>query len=218
VVFVKAPRPGATKTRLVPVLGAEGAAALSRAMAEAALAATTPGPGEYERLVFFDPPDAAGELRSWLPGLRLIPQAGADLGERMQNALAHALGRGADRAAVIGTDTPRVDRERVNEALTALDTADLVLGPAEDGGYYLLALSRTWPELFTGVSWSTPEVRTETLERAAALGLRVHQLPFLRDVDTADDLRAEWPGLRPRLVSNPDLVRAIDFALARGVG
>lgn len=213
-VFVKAPRPGFAKTRLIPVLGAEGAAALSRALAEAALAATTPGPGEYERLVFFDPPDAAGEMRCWLPGLRLIPQTGPDLGARMSHALAHALARGAGRAAVIGTDAPRVDRERVNEALAALDAADLVLGPAEDGGYYLLALSHPWPDLFTGVSWSTPAVREQTLARAAALGLSVHELPPLGDIDTAENLRAEWPSLRARLASLPDLVSAIDTALA----
>jgi len=218
VVFVKAPQPGAAKTRLIPILGPEGAAALYRGMAGIVLAATTPRPAEYERLVFFDPPGAAGELRSWLPGLRLIPQSGSDLGARMCHALAHALHRGARRAAVIGTDTPEVDRKRVSEALAALEAADLVLGPAEDGGYYLLALSRPRPELFAGVAWGTPAVREETLERAAALGLRVHELPSLRDIDTAADLRAEWPKLRRRLAFDPELVRAIDSALARHPG
>ena len=213
VVFVRHPRPGSVKTRLVPVLGEGTAAALYRAMAEAVLGETAPGAGEYERLVFFDPPEAAAEMRAWLPGLRLVPQSGSDLGARMSHALGHAFARGAGRAAIVGTDVPGMGRAIVSEALDALDEADLVIGPAEDGGYYLLALARPQPALFEGIAWSTSTVATETLRRAAALGLRVHRLPARRDVDTAFDLREEWPRVRPLLAANEDLRRRLEAAL-----
>jgi uncharacterized protein len=128
VVFVKHPTPGEVKTRLVPALGAEGAAGLYRALVEAALVATTPAAGEFERLVFFDPPAAADAMREWLPGVRLRRQAGGDLGARMADAFARVFARGVSRVAVVGSDIPGIDRRRLAEALEALDAADVVLG------------------------------------------------------------------------------------------
>jgi rSAM/selenodomain-associated transferase 1 len=213
IVFVKHPAPGQVKTRLVPALGEELATELYRALSEAVLEATVPGPGEYERLVFFAPEDAAEGMRAWLPGLRLLPQAGADLGERMAAAFARAFQRGASRVAIVGTDAPAVSRATVVEALEALDTADVVLGPAEDGGYYLLAVSRPRPELFEGVAWSTSTVLEETRSRADRGGLKTHLLPRLRDIDTAEDLWAEWGRVAPLLEGRPDLRRGIEERL-----
>jgi glycosyltransferase A (GT-A) superfamily protein (DUF2064 family) len=115
--------------------------------------------------------------------------------------------------AIVGSDVPGVDRRRVVEALEALDAADVVLGPAADGGYYLIALSRPRPELMEGVPWSTPAVLDATLARASTLGLKVHRQPVLRDLDTIEDLRAEWPRLRARFEASSDLRRAIELAL-----
>src|SRR3990172_7155365 len=109
-VFLKHARPGVVKTRLVPALGAAHAAELYRALAEAVLEATVPRPGEYERQVFYDPPEAAEAMRSWLPGMRLIPQGGGDLGARMEAAFSRSFRRGARRVALIGTDTPGAPR------------------------------------------------------------------------------------------------------------
>jgi uncharacterized protein len=190
VVFVKHPSPGAVKTRLAAAVGPEAAARLYRRLAERVLEATTPREGEYERLVFFDPPEALAEMRAWLPGVRLLAQAAGDLGARMADAFARAFLRGAERVVLVGTDAPAVARERVMEALSALDAADVVIGPAEDGGYYLLALREPRPGLFAGVAWSTPTVRAQTLARAAAASLSVRELAPLRDVDTLEDLRA----------------------------
>jgi uncharacterized protein len=190
VVFVKHPSPGAVKTRLAAAVGPEAAARLYRRIAERVLEATTPREGEYERLVFFDPPEALAEMRAWLPGVRLLAQAAGDLGARMSDAFARAFLRGAERVVLVGTDAPAVARERVMEALSALDAADVVIGPAEDGGYYLLALREPRPGLFAGVAWSTPSVRAQTLARAAAASLSVRELAPLRDVDTLEDLRA----------------------------
>ena len=95
VVFVKEPRPGAVKTRLAAEIGADEAALVYRALAEGVLEATTPRPGEYERLVFFDPHEARQALRAWLPGVSLRAQAGAGQGARLTHAFARAIGRGA---------------------------------------------------------------------------------------------------------------------------
>jgi len=213
IVFLKHPEAGRVKTRLAPALGVEIAAALYRVLCEEALRATAPRPGEYERLVFFAPPEAAESVRAWLPGVPLLPQLGGDLGARMGAAFARAFDRGAERVAIVGTDSPAVSRATVSDALDALDEADVVVGPAEDGGYYLLALGQPRAELFEGVAWSTPAVLDETLARAATGGLRVRQLARLRDIDTWADLRAEWPRVRALLETHPDLRQQIEARL-----
>jgi rSAM/selenodomain-associated transferase 1 len=214
IVFLKHPEPGTVKTRLAPALGHEIAAALYRALAEEVLRATVPRSGEYETLFFFDPPEAAEAMHEWLPGMRLRPQSAGNLGVRMTGAFARAFERGARRVAIIGTDTPAVNRETVAGALAALDEADVVVGPAEDGGYYLLALRGPHPELFENVGWSTPAVLDETLARAAKAGLRVRQLHRLRDIDTLEDVRAEWPRIRGLLEERPELQRRVEAVLA----
>ncbi len=214
VVFVKDPAPGAVKTRLAGALGPAVAAELYRCLAEHVLASTTPAPGEYERLVFFDPPRARDQMRAWLPGVRLLAQSEGDLGTRLSDATARAFARGASRVAVVGTDTPGLARDTVVAALGALDAADVVIGPTEDGGYYLLALGQPLPELFAGIAWSTPSVATDTRARAAAAGLVVHELPVLRDVDTIEDVRLAWPVLGTLLAGRPRLRESIEEALA----
>jgi rSAM/selenodomain-associated transferase 1 len=214
IVFLKYPEPGAVKTRLASALGAETAAALYRVLAEEVLELTVPRAGEYETLVYFDPPGAAEAMRAWLPGLRLRPQCTGDLGVRMATAFAQAFERGARRAAIIGTDAPAVTRETVAGALGALDEANVVVGPAEDGGYYLLALDAPHRELFENVAWSTSTVLEETRARAAAAGLRVRELNRLGDIDTLEDVRAEWPRIRPLLEGQPDLRRRLEAILA----
>ena len=134
-------------------------------------------------------------MEGWITGETWIAQRGADLGERMAAAFEDAFGRGVQRAALIGSDVPAPSRHHVREAFDALGTHDVVLGPARDGGYYLVALDRPRPELFAGMAWSTPEV----LHRAARLGLRVTVLETLGDVDTIEDVRRGWTrGARKR--------------------
>jgi hypothetical protein len=214
IVFVKAPRPGATKTRLAAHLGAEAAAAVYRALAMETARRTAPGRGEFDRLFFHAPADAGPELASWLPGETCLPQVEGDLGERMAAAFEETFRRGAGRAALVGTDVPGLSRGVVREALAALDNHDVVLGPARDGGYYLMALARPCPALFTAIPWSTPAVLTATLERTRALGLSVRLLDPLRDVDTLEDLRAEWP--RVAALLDEGLRGAIERVLAGG--
>jgi rSAM/selenodomain-associated transferase 1 len=213
IVFLKHPRPGAVKTRLVQALGAEVAAGLYRVLAESVLQATIARAGEYERLVFFDPPDAAEAVRAWLPGVRLLAQSGEDLGARMADAFGRAFHRGASRVVIVGTDAPGVSRETVVEAFRALDEAGVVVGPAEDGGYYLLGLRAPRPELFAGIDWSTPGVLEQTRARAAAAGLTMRELQRRRDIDTLDDLRAEWPAVKTLLADGADLLAAVEATL-----
>lgn len=199
VVFVKAPRPGAVKTRLAQELGAEGSVAVYRAIAEAEIAGTRPVAQEYDRLFFYAPATAAAEIAAWLPGEALLPQEGADLGARMTAALEIAFLRGARQVAIVGSDVPWLGREQVMQAFEALEEVDVVLGPCEDGGYYLMALSRPRPALFTDIAWSTPAVCDSTLERARSMGLRAAQLGCLPDIDTLADIRRAWAELRPLL-------------------
>ena len=212
-VFLKYPRPGWAKTRLVPALGERAAAALYRTLAEEEVRRTAPAVGEYERLFCFTPAEDRDAIAAWFPGERLWPQPAGDLGQRMAAAFAEGFGRGARRVAIIGTDVPWVSRATVGEALSALDEHDVALGPARDGGYYLLALREPRPALFEGISWSTAGVLPATLGLAERLGLRVRLLPPLTDLDTIEDLRDEWPRLLPLLEPHPELAQAVAAAL-----
>ncbi len=212
-VFVKAPRPGTVKTRLVPLLGPERAARLARALADAVVRATTPVGGDYDRLLFFTPADARAEVEAWLPGETWIAQQGDDLGARMAAAFVETFRRGAQRAVVVGSDAPTISRRIVQDALDALDDHDVVLAPAADGGYSLLALAGPQTGLFTGIAWSTPSVLTATVERAGVLGLSVRLLDVVPDIDTVADLRAHWDRLRALLPA--PLAEEIEVVLMR---
>ena len=214
VVFLKAPRPGEVKTRLVPALGPEAAAGLYRALAEAVVDETRPLRGEYERLLCFAPAEARVEVAAWFPGDALLEQRGGDLGARMSRAFEEMFERGAQRVAVVGSDVPGLARADVVSALASLEHHDLALGPAHDGGYYLIALRRPGPGLFRGVAWGTSSVLPATLERAATLGLTVRVLDERRDIDTVDDLRTQWPWIRGRVT--PSVAEAVERALRSG--
>lgn len=211
-IFVKQPRPGGVKTRLAASLGAEAAAQLYRALAEEEVRLTAPKGDEYRRWLCFTPEEARAEIADWFPGEELLPQEGRDLGERMARAVDEAFRRGAGRVAVIGSDVPWVSREIVLEAFGALAGGAVALGPARDGGYYLIALARPEPRLFEGIAWSTPSVLSATVERAGALGLSVRLLDPLPDIDTTEDLEAERERLAPLLAGLPVLRAAIAAA------
>jgi rSAM/selenodomain-associated transferase 1 len=212
-VFLKWPQPGAAKTRLIPQLGRHVAAELYRRLADEEIRGTAPEGGEYSRLFCFAPAEEGEAIARWFPGEDLWPQPAGDLGSRMASAFEEGFRRGARRVAIVGTDVPWVSRAHVLRAFSALDRHDLCLGPARDGGYYLLALARAEARLFEGIVWSTPQVLAETLARADALGLRAARLETLTDVDTLDDVRLEWARLRPLLAARPDLLRSVAEAL-----
>ncbi|MBM3881093.1 MAG: glycosyltransferase [Verrucomicrobia bacterium] len=185
IVFVKAPRPGTVKTRLARVLGASQAAAAYRILAETMLRGLEGVPAVELR---FTPDDAEAEVRPWLRGeWHMRPQGAGDLGERMHRAFVEGFAGGAALVAIVGSDCPAVAREDIEGAWAVLAEADVVLGPAADGGYWLIGLRRPCAGLFEGLRWSGPDVLRETLARAQALGLRAGRLRELADVDEAED-------------------------------
>ena len=200
-VFARPPVLGRVKTRLAATLGPEAALAIYRrllaitqqAVAAAAVPATVWLAEAPPAGALADAVAAAGALPEW-PGLPWRIQAPAlDLGERMAAAFAAAFAEGATRVAVIGTDCPGLTAALLTQALNGLAAHDVMIGPAADGGYYLLALRQPCPALFQNIAWSSATVLADTLSLAAGLGLSVGLLPELHDVDTAEDL-AHWPG------------------------
>jgi uncharacterized protein len=188
IVFAKAPVAGEAKTRLIPALGAAGAAALAeRLLAHALDTAMSAGFEHVELCVA--PAARHPALTRWtgLPGLALADQGDGDLGERMHRALARAL-RQHHRALLIGSDVPALDVTRLTLAAAALADHDAVFVPALDGGYALVGLCRPAPQLFTGVAWSSPQVMAQTRERARQAGLRWAELPAVADIDEPADL------------------------------
>jgi len=169
-VFAREPRAGRVKTRLIPLLGAQGAARL-----HARLTARALGTAREARL---------GEVRLW----STRRQRGADLGARMEHAFRLRLRRAA-RVIVIGADCPVLRARDLRRAARWLaGGADAVFAPAADGGYALVALRRVSPRLFAGVEWGGPRVMAQTRERLAALGWRWRELPEVWDVDRPEDV------------------------------
>ena len=190
-IFVKAPIPGRVKTRLAGELGPRGAAEVYRRIGRQVVTAAV-GPG-YRTTVWFTPRREGRLVREWLDSVDMVafrPQVGTGLGARLTAAFAREFRAGARRVVVIGSDCPGVDARVVREAFGALGEWDLVLGPALDGGYYLIGLAAPAPGLFRGIAWSSDAVTSQTLARASALGLSHQALLPLRDVDTAGDALA----------------------------
>jgi rSAM/selenodomain-associated transferase 2/rSAM/selenodomain-associated transferase 1 len=185
-VFAKAPVPGQVKTRLAAETGREEAASIYEWLGRKVLDQVRRGP--YRTVVFFDPPEARESVEGWLGAddLEFVPQTHGDLGARLDAAFGWAFGE-TDQVVVVGTDAPDVDSDLVMEAFRSLETADLILGPATDGGYYLLGLKNRAPGLFDAIPWSTASVLAETRARAQSLGLSEALLPTLSDVDTLQD-------------------------------
>ncbi|MCY4647560.1 MAG: TIGR04282 family arsenosugar biosynthesis glycosyltransferase [Gammaproteobacteria bacterium] len=187
IAFAKVPRPGRVKTRLAAAIGDAEAASLYRVMGRRILDGVRGG--DYRVVVYIDPANELAAARAWLgaAGVDFRPQKGDGLGERLADAFRTEFKR-ARRVCAIGTDAPAVDRPVVERAFAQLSTNDLVLGPALDGGYYLIGTAGYRPELFREVPWSTEEVMTVTLARARALKLRTAALEPLPDIDTVEDL------------------------------
>lgn len=190
IVFARAPRPGAVKTRLVPLLGAEGASALHARMVQHALA--TARKAALGAIELHCAPDCDNEFLRFCGNryrAELVPQAGGDLGARMAAAASAAL-RDHARVLLIGSDCPALTARHLRQASEALlAEAAAVLVPAEDGGYVLLGLTRSDKRLFEGITWGSDTVLAETRARLRGLGWRWHELETLWDVDRPEDYR-----------------------------
>ena len=195
--FARAPEPGRVKTRMLPQLSPLEASALHEELVrwtcETLLDSTL---GAVELWVAGDPAHALFRECAALGQLTLRRQAGADLGLRMRHALNDGLAR-ADRVVLVGSDCPGLTGRYLREALTALDDADLVLGPALDGGYVLIGARQAVDAVFVDIGWGSSRVLAETLERALTAGISVRQLQALQDIDRPEDL-PHWQTLRQR--------------------
>jgi hypothetical protein len=189
IVFVKYPRPGMVKSRLAAAIGREQAAQAYRELAEKTLTQISPTRQDsYDLAVCFDPASEHALFREWL-GVqkKYFPQQGDDLGQRMHHAFARAFHEGYTKAVIIGSDCPGISRDSINRSFGLLDGHDAVVGPARDGGYYLIGLKQALPELFCGIDWSTDRVLQQTRDVLQKLSLSCALLPMLRDVDRPED-------------------------------
>lgn len=192
VVFARVPEPGRVKTRLAATIGDDAACEVYRAMGAHIVSALTRDEARpYDVRVSFTPREGEGAMRAWLPSADSYgAQVEGDLGVRMAHEVSRAFGEGWSAVVLVGTDCLAVDGARVRESLDALTRGcDAVIGPAHDGGYYLLAMSRELP-VFEGVPWSTEVVAEVTRARLRGAGVRWSELAVERDVDTAEDLAA----------------------------
>jgi len=191
ILFTRYPEPGRAKTRLIPALGAEGAAALQRRMSETIVTRMVQFAGNYPAGLEIRYTDGNQQaMAAWLSSdIPCLDQGEGGLSDRLRRAFAHAFAQGSPQVVVIGADCPGLGPVHFAQAFKALESQDLVLGPAMDGGYYLVGLNRLAPPLFAGIPWGTGEVLAATLKQAHELNLSTHLLEPLADVDRQEDLR-----------------------------
>jgi rSAM/selenodomain-associated transferase 1 len=205
IIFTRHPEPGKTKTRLIPVLGIQGAVDLHRQMIDHTLtwARQLKNSSGVSLEVRYEGGDER-QVRQWLgPDISCSPQADGDLGARMARAFNEAFSAGVERVIIVGTDIPGLTGDLVKTAFEALMKNDLVLGPAKDGGYYLIGLRRPIPQLFGEIPWGTGEVLAVTLKIADGLKLQTFLLEPLDDVDRPEDL-AVWERVKSLKCENQD--------------
>lgn len=185
VLFTRFPEAGRAKTRLIPALGPDRAAALHRRLTERTLAAVRASGLPFELRVTGAPPSAFAD---WLGPVPIADQGEGDLGERLARA-------GPPYPTIfIGADAPDLTADLLLAAAAALATCPATIGPAEDGGYWLLGLAQPVDGVFAGVDWGTAAVFAQSVDRLAASGIVPHLLPRLADCDRPEDL-ARWPDL-----------------------
>jgi len=189
--FVKYPNTGTVKSRLAAAVGEETARAIYKSFVLDFIEGRAGG--SHPLLIVFDPPDAEAEVRNWLgAGYVYIPQTGKDLGEKMENAFVRSFAEGFEGAILIGSDIPDLANHIIAEAFESLNTHKAVIGPAADGGYYLIGFQKKTflPQIFHGIEWSTGSVFTETMNVFEECAYNTHILPMWRDIDTLEDLGA----------------------------
>lgn len=188
VVFGRVPVAGRVKTRLAAGIGPEAAAEVYRLLLDHALAeARAAGPAVV--LALAEAPPAGADWRP-PPGVAVELQSDGDLGARMRAAFDRRFAAGADAVVLVGSDLPGLSSGGLADAFSGIEAAPVVLGPSDDGGYWLVGQRRPGCDLFSRIPWSSPEVLGSTRRRLLELGVEHVELPQLRDLDTIEDLRA----------------------------
>ncbi|MFQ6079272.1 MAG: TIGR04283 family arsenosugar biosynthesis glycosyltransferase [Thermodesulfobacteriota bacterium] len=205
IIFTRYPEAGKTKTRLIPSLGPDGAAGLHRRMTEHTL--TLARQLQSYRSVSIEVRYQGGNKRlveQWLgPDTACRPQGSGDLGERMARAFQEAFQAGMERVVLVGTDIPSITVRILLGAFENLSSTDMVIGPARDGGYYLIGLRQPFPQLFVDMPWGTEKVLEKTRQVADDLGLSVVFLERLEDLDRPEDLHLWGSASQPMPGSHP---------------
>ena len=189
IIFVKWPEKGMVKTRLSVALGDDVAMELYKSFVEDIIATIVQS--GFRPLIAYYPEDAGEKIATWLGADNdYTPQIGANLGAKMSNAFRQVFEREVSRAVLIGSDFPDLPAEIISEAFSALKIKHAVIGPAKDGGYYLIGfrLDTFSSAVFDGIPWSTAEVFERTMSIFTREGLDIHQLPIWRDIDRPEDL------------------------------
>jgi len=201
IIFVKYPKEGFVKTRLAKDIGETQATRLYRSFVENIIENTKSN--NYKQVFFHSPYEEKSNFKQWLgKEACLVPQEGSDLGERLINAFEWGFDSGAKKIIVIGSDAPFIGSLTINKAISALDEASCVIGPASDGGYYLLGLSQKNNEIFKNINWSTDKVYEQTISAIKSFGLSCAELDENFDVDKKNDLLL----LNDALAKNPDFL------------
>lgn len=183
--FVKYPEPGKVKTRLAKSIGIEAAANAYRGLAESGFRTLQElARNEFKVTVMFDPPDKEREIKEWLSGASdYVSQKGNDLGDRLSNAFKKSFSEEACAVIALGSDTLGLKKEVIEKAFDTLQYYDVAIGPAKDGGYYLIGCKEINENLFENIPWSTPDVLEATLGWIREEGLSYGLLPELEDLD-----------------------------------
>jgi rSAM/selenodomain-associated transferase 1 len=216
IIMAKQPGLGTVKTRLSPALNPQQCLVLYEAFLRDTIRLVDEAcelAAEVTPALAYAPAGSRAFFRGVVPGhFVLLPQIGGDLGERLCNLPSQAGRLGYGEVAMISSDSPTLPTGMVASGFAELrqTEADVVLGPCDDGGYYLIGMKRPQPALFTGISWSTEHVTRQTLEAARAALLRVSLLPAWPDVDTVDSLNALWAGLRDNRGKAPHTYDALE--------
>jgi len=191
ILFVRLPEPGKVKSRLAQDVDGALVQHLYECMVLDAIDMLKKAKAPFR--ICFDPPAAQERVREWLgQAYSYMPQTGEDLGVRMEQAFIQVFSEGVDDALLIGSDIPSLTAAIIDAAFRSLSVCDAVIGPAKDGGYYLIGFKKRTFErgIFHAMTWSTKSVFCETLKKLERALLTVHQLPELRDIDTREDLEA----------------------------
>lgn len=188
ILFLKYPEKGKVKTRLAKDIGNEKALLIYKKLVSKLL--NQLDINNYDISIYYFPENKKNEVKKWinLPDIKYLPQSGDDLGARMLNAFKDSISLKYAKTVIIGTDCLEINDNIISKSFYLLDDSDLVLGPATDGGYYLIGLKTIIEPLFKNISWSTDKVLKQTLNKAKELNIEYKFLDFLSDIDTLEDL------------------------------
>jgi hypothetical protein len=188
IIMAKAPEADNVKTRLKGSLSDQERLELYEGLLKGTIDKLRDLPG-IDTFITFSPSSSKDYFNAF--GLQLFAQEGQGLGERMHYAISHIIDKGYARVALVGVDIPKLSHKEIFESMELLEFADVVFGPARDGGYYLVGMNAPHPEVFKDIPWSTPDTLLKSLDQTAGAGLLCAMGPVLSDLDTPEDLKRE---------------------------